>query len=360
MDGMNHRPLATHTLAYRLMMRFALCMAALMVLALPLLYLITTHYYAEDLTRLVMKYGATSAHIDLEEDTLMGMFIQFFSIIALLLVAVFIVMRYVPQRLWKPFRSTLDTIERFSVEKAEVPRLAHTGTKEFDELNTILTELMTKSVKSYRLQKEFSENASHELQTPLAVAQMKVEALQQDPSLTQRQAEDLQAIYMELRRMSRISRSLLLLSKLDNQQFAKDDRVEIGALIHKMLPQWQTVSGPTTFSVNVPAPLVVTCNESLIESLFTNLVVNAIRHSRAGSTVNINVEGSKLSVSNESAHGPLNKEHIFSRFYHSCDSSQGYGLGLAIVKSICNFHHWKVDYSYEEGRHVFTVDFGKA
>ena len=136
--------------------------------------------------------------------------------------------------------------------------------------------------------------------------------------------------------------------------------MEIGALIHKMLPQWQTVSGPTSFIVNVPAPLVVTCNESLIESLFTNLVVNAIRHSRAGSNVNINVEGSKLSVSNESAHGPLDKEHIFSRFYHCGDSSQGYGLGLAIVKSICNFHHWKVDYSYEEGRHVFTVDFGKA
>lgn len=100
---MTKRHFRRRSLSYLLMVRFAVCMAVLVILAMPLLYFITTHYYAEDLTRLVMKYGVKNTHVDLQKDTLMGMFIQFFSIITLLLIAVFVVMRYVPQRLWRPF-----------------------------------------------------------------------------------------------------------------------------------------------------------------------------------------------------------------------------------------------------------------
>lgn len=346
----------TRTLAYWLMMRFALCMAVLVVLALPLLYFITTHYYAEDLTRLVAKYGVTNTHIDLEEDTLMGMFIQFFAIIVLLFTAVFLVMRYVPQRLWRPFYATMRRIETFRVEKGNVPNLPPTGVSEFDELNGMLSELMAKSVKSYRLQKEFTENAWHELQTPLAIAQMKIDALQQDPCLTDRQAEGLQDVYIQLRRMSRLSRSLLLLSKIENSQFRKDDRVSIRAMVEKLLTQWLTVSGDRVVDFKAYADVVVACNETLMESLLTNLVVNAIRHGSAGSTVHVELRAERLTVSNRSATGPLDKEHIFNRFYHTGDSHKGYGLGLAIVKSICDFHHWRVDYQYESGRHTFIIE----
>lgn len=357
MDRMTNHPAHTRrTLTYRLMVRFALCMAVLLVLALPLLYVITTHYYAEDLTRIVMKYGVKNNHIDLEQDTLMGMFIQFFAIIALLLAAVFIVMRYVPQRLWRPFHETMRRIETFRIEKGLVPELPHTDVSEFDELNSILTELMTKSAKSYRLQKEFTENASHELQTPLAIAQMKIDALQQDPNLTDRQAEGLQEVYIQLRRMSRLSRSLLLLSKIDNSQFRKDDRVDVNTLIERLLPQWRTVGGDHAVVFEAHAHVVVACNEVLIESLLTNLVVNAIRHNGAESRVEVELWPGRLEVSNAASGGPLDKDHIFNRFFHSADSHKGYGLGLAIVKSICDFHHWRISYSYEQGRHVFTVE----
>lgn len=343
------------TLSYRLMVRFAVCMAALMVLALPLLYLITTHYYAEDLTRLVMKYGIKNTHIDLEEDTLMGMFIQFFSIIMLLLFAVFIVMRYVPQRLWRPFHETLKRLENFRIEKGNVPALPSSNISEFDELSSILTELMTRSVKSYRLQREFTENASHELQTPIAIAQMKIDAMQQDPDLTDRQAKGLEDVYIQLRRMSRLSRSLLLLSKIDNSQFKKENQVHLNEYISKLLPQWQTIGGNRVIDLKTHGDPVVTCNETLLESLLTNLVVNAIRHSRDVSTVVVETWPGKLEVSNESDSSALDKEHIFNRFYHGT-SHQGYGLGLAIVKSICDFHHWQIDYSFVDGRHHFVVE----
>lgn len=343
------------TLSYRLMVRFAMCMAVLMVLALPLLYLITTHYYAEDLTRLVMKYGVKNTHVDLEEDTLTGMFIQFFSIIMLLLIAVFIVMRYVPRRLWQPFYVTMRRIASFRIEKENVPVLQDSGVSEFDELNRILSTLMTKSVKSYRLQREFTENASHELQTPIAIAQMKIEAMQQDPELTDRQAKNLEDVYIQLRRVSRLSRSLLLLSKIDNSQFKKETQVRLNECIDKLLPQWQTIGGNRIIDFRKHGDAMVTCNEALLESMLTNLVVNAIRHSRDASTVVVETWPEKLAVSNTSDGGALDKEHIFNRFYHST-GRPGYGLGLAIVKSICDFHHWRIDYNFVDGRHIFTVE----
>lgn len=357
MDGITSpRSRRPHSMAYLLMMRFALCMIVLLVLSLPVLYFITTRYYAEDLTDIVEQYGVPRSEIDLKEDTLTGMFIQFFSIIVLMSVAVFIVMRYVPQRLWRPFRRTMESMKEFRLERGNVPRLTGTGVSEFDELNTILTQLMENSVRSYRLQKEFTGNASHELQTPLAIAQMRIEAMQQDEGLSEKQAEGLQEIYVQLRRMSGLSRNLLLLSRIEGSQYQRGDLVDIGALVERMLPSWRAVGEDRVITfTREGAAEKVRCNEALMESLLTNLVVNAIRHSEGGGTITVKLTARTLSVSNEATDGALDGEHIFQRFYHSGGSGKGYGLGLAIVRSICEFHNWQITYSYSGGQHHFTV-----
>lgn len=141
------------SLTSRLMRRFVLFMVVLTIMAIPVLYYITTAYYAEDLTDLVENYGIKNPDIDLEEDTLMGLFIQFMSIIVIIFAAVLLVMRYVPQRLWAPFNDTLAKIKGFRVEKGNVPELKKSGTREFDELNATLEMIMSNSVNSYRVQK---------------------------------------------------------------------------------------------------------------------------------------------------------------------------------------------------------------
>lgn len=141
------------SLTSKLMRRFVLFMVVLTIMAIPVLYYITTAYYAEDLTDLVENYGIKNPDIDLEEDTLMGLFIQFMSIIVILFAAVLLVMRYVPQRLWAPFNDTLAKIKGFRVEKGNVPALKKSGTREFDELNATLEIIMSNSVNSYRVQK---------------------------------------------------------------------------------------------------------------------------------------------------------------------------------------------------------------
>lgn len=344
------------TLTRRLMVRFVLCMLVLTILAIPVLYYITTHYYAEDLADLVDRYAITNPDIDLEEDTITGLFIQFLSIIAILLIAVLLVMRYVPHRLWRPFEDTLAKIKRFKVENGVIPKLNYSGTKEFDELNDTLTTIMTNSVRSYKVQKEFTENASHELQTPLAIVQGKLDNLMQDSALTEHQALEMQQIYQEITHMSRLSRNLLLLSKIENNQYQSKNRINLCDKIRSILPNLESLAGDINIETNFNEPqLVVDCNETLLESMLNNLVVNAVRHNKPQGTIRITVDGGSLLVANTSDEPALDASHIFSRFYRIKENQKGTGLGLAIVKSICDFHHWPVSYHYTYGWHQFEV-----
>ncbi len=345
------------TLASHLMMRLVACMVVLIVCAIPVLYLITTRFYAEDLTDLVMNYGIKNPDLDLEEDTMIGLFIQFLSFIAILTIAVLVVMRYVPQRLWRPFHDTLAKVKGFKIEKGIIPQLNHSGTKEFDELNTTLTSIMTDSVRSYKVQKEFTENASHELQTPLAIVQSKIDNLLQDPELTERQAAEMLQMYQEIRHMSRLSRNLLLLSKIENNQYSATKRLNLCGKIESTLPQIKSIAGDISIKTDFSdTGLEVDCNETLLESMLNNLVVNAIRHNRKGGTVSITVANGCLVVANPSDEPALDGRRVFSRFYRTKEQ-KGNGLGLAIVKSICDYHHWTVGYEYKSGQHRFVVRF---
>lgn len=357
------KPQTTETpLATRLMTRFVVCMVALTVLAIPVLYFITTRYYAEDLADIITAYGIKNPDVDLEEDTMIGLFIQFFSIIAILFIAVLVVMRYVPQRLWRPFHDTLEAVKGFKVESGVVPKLKQSGTKEFDELNSTLTAIMANSVESYKVQKEFTENASHELQTPLAIVEGKLDNLIQDTDMTERQAAEIQQIYQEIRHMSRLSRNLLLLSKIENNQYGKMSHVNLCDEITSLLPNLESLAGGIAIRTDFKdKSLAVDCNETLLESVVNNLVVNAVRHnisSASGSDafIGITVGDNRLVVANSSDEPALDGGRVFSRFYRT-KHQKGNGLGLAIVKSICDYHHWRVSYRYDNGVHMFAIDF---
>ncbi|WP_315343585.1 HAMP domain-containing sensor histidine kinase [Hoylesella oralis] len=333
-------------------------MLTVLVLATPLLYYLTMRFYAEDLMEIVRRYGIRNPSIDLEQDVMAGVFIQFFIILGGMLAAIFLVMQFVPCRLWRPFHQTLNSIKDFKVEEGAVWLSENTGVREFSQLNATLNLIMHTSVRSYQVQKEFTENASHELQTPLAIVQNKIDNLLQDEHLTEHQAREMQEMYRELRHMSNLSRSLLLLSKIENNQFRMADNVNLCRKINDILPRLESLAGSLPIATDYrQSNLTLVCNDTLLESLITNLVVNAVRHNRAGGNIIISVADKRLTVANTSDERPLDAEHIFSRFYRTQSNQKGNGLGLAIVKSICNYHHWQEGYHYKDGLHVFTVDF---
>ena len=217
---------------------------------------------------------------------------------------------------------------------------------------------MGNSLASYRTQKEFTENASHELQTPLAVFQSKLDLLLQQPGLTERQAELIQGLYEDTNRLSRLNRNLLLLAKIDNRQYGQTEDIRLTRFLDELTPFLQSIAGDIfLYEEFKNSNLTVRANRTLLESLVNNLVVNAVRHNRPKGEIHLTVQGRELQIANTSDEPALDSRLIFNRFYRPSEKVKGNGLGLAIVRAICEYHGWKVSYRYEDGRHCFTVHF---
>lgn len=339
---------------------FILSTVVILLLATPLFYILTKNFYAEDMLDIIeeVRKGNPIPKLDLEEDIIKGVMLQFGLISAVLGVAFVVVMRFTAHKLWQPFEHTLQQVEQFQLEREAVPVFQATTTKELARLNTAVGRLMENNVKSYKTQKEFTENASHELQTPLAVLQGKLEILLQLPDLKQDQAEVTQEMLATLKRMAQLNRSLLLLARIDNRQYQSEEQVDIISEVTELLPYLQLLAGRITIKTDFRiVKLFVTCNRILLGSLINNLVVNAVRHNTPDGFVDITLKEKMLIVSNTSDEPPLDSHLIFNRFYRPSPKTKGNGLGLAIVKAICDYHNWKILYDCQNKIHRFIVEF---
>jgi len=342
-------------------LHFIFCAAVVFFLAIPAFYLITKHFYAEDITDLIeaTRNHQDITHFDLESDIMIGVTIQFVLIFIIMGFSLLITLIFINRRIWKPFDDTLNKIEQFNLEQNNEPSFQPTNIKEFDRLNKSATLLIQRNMESYRTQKEFTENASHELQTPLAIAQSKLDLLLQQ-NLNEQQSAIVSDLYKSILRMSRLNKNLLLLARIENAQYSQMEELDIIGFIEKQLPAYETLQNPKhTIILKTSEGIrpIIKANVILFESLLNNLVVNAIRHSNAESEVSILIERHSLTVCNETNNGPLDKILLFRRFHSYDKENRGNGLGLAIVKAICSFHKWTVDYNFKDNLHCFVVTF---
>lgn len=293
------------------------------------------------------------------KDMVINLSFQYLIIFSVLLFSLTIVQRIISKKLWGTFYDSLRKIETFSLEQGTVPEFAETNITEFTRLNEMLSKLIKNNVIIYKQQKEFIENASHELQTPLAVFQSKLDILLQDSNLTESQSKTIQMLYNTSSRLSRLNKNLLLLAKIDNEQF-KDLKVinfietldsQLGFLIEL------AENNGLHVSVHFNNALTIHANTTLLESLINNLIVNAIKHNKPEGSIYITVDGNTFTVSNTGTDPELVQEKIFRRFSRTTEEKKGNGLGLAIVSQICKLHKWNIAYSFIENRHTFTVCF---
>ncbi len=341
------------TLLHKTSVRIIGCVAAVFILTAPLFYLITRYFYAEDMIDIiesVERGDGLPSSFDLEEDIIAGVMIQYLLIFIVIALALLVAIRFALRDLWNPFESTLGSMERFKVTD-DIQRLPDDGNiEEFHRLNETLAGLMRRNVETYRQQKEFTENASHELQTPLAVMRSRLDLLLQR-NLDKETLDAINELYNANRRMERLNRDLLLLAKIDNDQFAINTKVDIVSII-KDIADSLTSLGYKVNTTLSDTQCEITANRTLFESLVNNLVVNALRNS---GQVDISLAEGKLMVSNPSDNGkPLENSRLFQRFA-STSGSKGNGLGLAIAKAVCDVHGWDIKYGFVSGNHLFTV-----
>lgn len=362
MDGRGTR---MKTLLSKTRTKLLACMAAVFALTAPLFYLITRNFYAEDMMDIIeaVERGEGIPPLDLERDIVAGMMLQFLLVFVAVSLSCYITVRLATRRLWMPFDDTLRKTERFNLTQGDIPRFMETDVYEFDRLNRSLTRLMEKDSETFRIQKEFSENASHELQTPLAVMRGKLDLLMQE-DMNERQAQLVADLYGLTIRMSHLNRNLLLLAKIDNAQYADQEEVDIVAMATASLPMYDILRQDRPIHIDdhhTASPHKrILANGILLECLLKNLVVNAIRNTPPGGEVRIVVEDGRLTVCNPSANGiALEVSTLFRRFGSGGMQKSGNGLGLSIVKAICDFHGWGISYNFSEGEHRFTVTFEK-
>lgn len=344
--------------------QFVIAIVVLLILSMPLFYHVTRNFYAEDMIELTraIQQGKTMPDNDIEEDVIQGMALQFLIIASVLGIAMVLTMTLINHRLWEPFERTLKTIEDFRVENKSCPMLLDSNIKEFSRLNTVLNSLMQSSRSSYWQQKEFAENASHEMQTPLAVFQSQLDLLLQQSDITDKQAEVISSLYQNVSKMKHLNRSLLMLTRMDGRQFATDDDVDIVSIINTMLPQLAPICPDIKITTQFDMPqLKVKANRTLVESLINNLIVNAMQHNRSDGVIDISISQNRgiasLSVANTSNVVALNPQKVFTRFYRPAERTNGNGLGLSIIKAIADYHSWHISYRYADPLHIFDIAF---
>lgn len=260
----------------------------------------------------------------------------------------------------RPFNLTLSEIKKFSLrnpnQKVEFPK---SSVSEFKRLNIFLKEMTDKVRSDYRSLKEFSENASHEFQTPIAIVQSKLEVLLDDEKLSENQIEQLGSIQNAIRRLSNLSNSLALLTKIENNEFINVAQIDVSVLLTDLLEEFKELIELKNLNItsSIEENVTMEADQVLIELMFTNLINNAIRHNWEGGEISIDLTNEQFAITNSGPELQNKPEDLFQRFKKSNQSAASMGLGLAIVKKICDFYQNKVSYQVENEKHTIQIRF---
>ena len=293
------------------------------------------------------------------EDLMKSIAFLFITIIFILLIGLFVITQKLSVTLWKPFYETLQKIEGFEIDKNKQIHFSETGIEEFNRLNKSIEKLIDRNVIIYKSQREFIENAAHELQTPLAVFQAKIDTLIQCSDVTQQQSEIFGSLNDSVFRLNRLNKNLLLLSKIDNESYSNKQTVSLNELIEQHIGFFTEQAKAKNLSIETKLleTLVIKSNPVLAEVLINNLFLNAIRHNVTNGKIVVTLSNHSLTFSNTGQPTALIHDKLFNRFSKANPSEQGTGLGLSIVKKIADINNWKVSYNYSKNLHSFSVAF---
>ena len=295
----------------------------------------------------------------LERDDMVEAMLWYLGALFLLfLICTSIGIQLVLKGVFRPLHRLLDWLHCIQPGK-EVPPLDNpTKIREFRQLSDAALDMGNRSYKAYEEQKQFIDNASHELQTPLAIVRGKVELLAESEGMTEQQMEQLDEIYATLGRAVKLNKSLLLLSRIENGQYTEMEDVSVDEILDELLPDLMDIYEHKQVRLirkREEQPFIIRCNHSLAQILVSNLVKNSLLHNREGGELQVLTTPTSLVIKN-TGDVPLDGEKLFRRFYHGMDGKKdSTGLGLAIARSIALSSSLKLTYEWQDGMHTFRL-----
>lgn len=297
-------------------------------------------------------YTPTIEKLDLLR-AILGWIIFLYVLLLLIILSINI---WVFRKNMKPLYVLLKWLDSSQLGKKNEPLENTTKITEFRKLNAATMAFAERGEKLFEQQKTFIGNASHEMQTPLAICRNRLEMLMEDETLTEHQLNELMKTHQTLENLTRMNRSLLLLCKIENGQFADTRSVCLNDILAHYLDDYKEVYAyrNITVTVTTDSSFCVEMNDSLVSVLVTNLLKNSFVHNIDGGFIYIKITANTFEISN-TGEKPLDRERIFERFYQGQKKEGSTGLGLALVDSICKANHLKIDYTYVENRHIFTI-----
>lgn len=259
------------------------------------------------------------------------------------------------RNIWKPFNILMNQLKTFNINQSQPLKLSKTRITEFNTLQNAVQRFLSNSVQTYNQQKQFIENASHELQTPVAITINKLELLAESSRLSAYDSELLSSALNNLERLKRLNQSLLLLSKIENQQFAENTKVNINETCKRISENFtdQIDFCNLQFSLKEDGICTWKMNADLAYILISNVIKNAIKHSPRGGNINILITERTFRIEN-TGDSALDEKIIFQRFQKNGKSNDSTGLGLAIVKAIASISDLSLEYTYQN-KHIFTI-----
>ncbi len=287
------------------------------------------------------------------------------GLLAILFVLLFGVLvwvnRSVSRHVWQPFFQALDRMRQFRLADLTPLNLPDSSVAEFDELHRTLEELAEKVQRDFRTVKQFTENASHELQTPLAVIQNKIDALLQEETLSEAQVQQLDLIAQNVRRMARLNQTLLLLAKIENDQFAIRERLDLKPLLEKRLHWLEDFFLEKQLILQIDlTSVVININSVIAETLVTNLLTNAVKHTVINGQVKILLTINELTITNTANKPDASPEQLMERFARGNTRIEGLGLGLSMIQEICEKNRFLLKIYFENDHWTTSIYFPRT
>ena len=292
-------------------------------------------------------------------DTLDFALVSIVSLAVVLLIAIIIIVSLIIISNMKPiYRLTYWLRNR--KENEEIPQHdSRIKAQEFKEIESAVLEASEKSRQVYEEQKRFIGHASHEIQTPIAICRNRLELLVDETQLNETQLSEIQKTLDTLNYISRLNKSLLFISKIDNHQFKEETEINIQQIVSQTLDNLTEIYENLNIKIETveSEPITVTMDSTLASSLVTNLLKNAFIHNHPNGTISIKLKNNTLSIGNTGIEEALDENVVFKTFYRKGENTNSTGLGLAIAKAICTEYGFEISYQFVENQHTFSVKF---